>query len=135
MEKKYVHKNVNLLFYILFTVVGIYGSIIFVDYFEAGYVNYFLLGLPTALVTLIPYLIFFLGLIIAIYFYWDIVYPNEKIVKGIYLIFFIIWIVLVLLFGFVFPSFAFDDYSILITNLFIISPMIIIMMIISKDYE
>ena len=131
-EKKHVHKNVNLLFYILFTVAGIIGSIVFVNHFELNQYNSFLLRSPTSPVSIIPYLIFFLGLILTIYYYWDIVYPNETLVKIIYKLFFIIWIILDLLFGFVFPIFAFNDYVILIMNLIIISPIIIMIALLAK---
>ena len=130
-EKRYVHKNVELLFYILFTVAGIIGSIVFVNHFELNQYNSFLLRSPTSPVSIIPYLIFFLGLILSIYFYWDIMFPNETLVKIIYKLFFIIWIILVLLFGFVFPIFSFNDYLILIVNLVIISPIIIIIAILA----
>ena len=130
-EKRYVHKNVELLFYILFTVAGIIGSIVFVNHFELNQYNSFLLRSPTSPVSIIPYLIFFLGLILSIYFYWDIMFPNETLVKIIYKLFFIIWIILDLLFGFVFPIFAFNDYLILIMNLIIISPIIIIIAILA----
>ena len=75
------HKNVELLFYILFTVAGTIGSIVFVNHFESGQDNSLLLRSPASLVSIIPYLIFFLGLILAIYFYWDIFYPNKILVK------------------------------------------------------
>jgi len=131
-KKRYVHKNVSLLFYILFTVAGIVGSIVFVNHFELNQYNSLLLRSPTSPVSIIPYLIFFLGVILSIYFYWDIMFPNETLVKIIYKLFFIIWIILVLLFGFVFPIFAFNDYLILIMNLIIISPIIIIIAILAN---
>ena len=131
-EKRYVHKNVNLLFYILFTVAGIIGSIVFFNHFEFGLDNSLILRSPTSLVFSIPYLIFFLGLILTIYYYWDIKFPSEILAKMIYGLSFIIWIILVLLFGFVFPIFSFNDRLILITNLIIISPIIIMMAILAK---
>ncbi len=124
-KKRYVHKNVELLFYILFTVAGIIGSVCMSEVRETE----FFTSIPLSIFT---YSIFFLGLILTIYYYWDIKFPSEILAKMIYGLSFIIWIILVLLFGFVFPIFSFNDRLILITNLIIISPIIIMMAILAK---
>ncbi len=143
-EKRYVHKNVNLLFYILFTVAGIIGSIVFLNHLEFGLNNSLILRSPTHSLDvyhtvifnisffILPYLIFFLGLILTIYYYWDIKFPSETLAKMIYGISFIIWIILVISFGFVIPLIVFNDNLILITNLIIISPIIIMIVILAK---
>jgi hypothetical protein len=125
MKKRYVHKNVNLLFYILFTVAGIIGSVCMSEIRETE----FFTGIPLSIFT---YSIFFLGLILTIYYYWDIMFPSEILAKMIYGISFIIWIILVISFGFVIPLLVFNDKLILITNLIIISPIIIMMVILAK---
>ena len=141
-EKRYVHKNVNLLFYILFTVAGIIGSIVFLNHLEFGLNNSLILRSPTPSLSvyhtiifnisffILPYLIFFLGLILTIYYYWDIVFPSEILVKMIYGIFFTIWIILVLYFAFIVTYFYCGNIFFL--NLFIISPIIIMMVILAK---
>jgi|ETNmetMinimDraft_11_1059920.scaffolds.fasta_scaffold87278_2 hypothetical protein len=123
MKKRYVHKNVNLLFYILFTVAGIIGSVCMSEIRETE----FFTGIPLSIFT---YSIFFLGLILTIYYYWDIVFPSEILVKMIYGIFFTIWIILVLYFAFIVTYFYCGNIFFL--NLFIISPIIIMMVILAK---